>query len=35
MQDVGNNAFVHPLASLQQPFGQVRHRAAVAELQQE
>lgn len=35
MQDVGNDAFVHPLASLQQAFGQVCHRATVAELQQD
>lgn len=35
VQDVGNDAFIHPLPSLQQAFGQVCHRATVAELQQD
>lgn len=35
VQDVGNDAFVHPLPSLQQAFGQVCHRATIAELQQD
>lgn len=32
MEDVGDHGLVHPVASLQHAFGQVRDRAAVAEL---
>lgn len=32
VEDVGDHALVHPVPSLQQTFGQIRHRAAVAEL---
>lgn len=35
MQDEGNNGFVHALPPLQHAFGQIGHRAAVAELQKE
>lgn len=32
VEDVGDHGLVHPVASLQQAFGQIRDRAAVAEL---
>lgn len=32
MEDVGDDGLVHPVAPPQQAFGQIRHRAAVAEL---
>lgn len=32
MEDVGDHGLVHPVPSLQQTFGQICHRAAVAEL---
>lgn len=35
MQHVGNDAFIHPLPPLQQAFGQVCHRATIAELRQQ
>lgn len=35
MQHVGNDAFIHPLPPLQQAFGQVCHRATIAELRQD
>lgn len=35
VQDVGNNGFIHSVASLQHAFSQICHRAAVAELQQQ
>lgn len=35
VQDVANDAFVHPVPSPQHAFGQICHRASVAELQQQ
>lgn len=32
VEDVGDDGLVHPVAPPQQAFGQIRHRAAVAEL---
>lgn len=34
VQDVCNNGFIHSVSSLQHAFGQIRHRASVAELRQ-
>lgn len=33
MEDVGDDGLVHPVAPPQHAFGQVRHRAPVAELE--
>lgn len=33
MQNISNDGFIHSVPSLQHAFGQICHRAAIAELQ--